>query len=55
MVSLPVNTTPPLGPFEVSLCQKVKQFIKTQSFNKFHGYSIECVGPFSQHFHQGAF
>ena len=55
MVSFPVNTTPPLGPFEVSLCQKVKQFIKTQSFNKFHGYSIECVGPFSQHFHQGAF
>ena len=28
MVSFPVNTTSPLGHFEVSLCHKVKQFIK---------------------------
>lgn len=28
MVSFPVNTSPPLGHFEVSLCHKVKQFIK---------------------------
>ena len=28
MVSFPVNTTQPLGHLEVSLCHKVKQFIK---------------------------
>ena len=28
MLSFPVNTTPPLGHFEVSLCHKVKPFIK---------------------------